>query len=118
MGNKVNFAFVLFLDCPEHVMEKRLLIRGESSGRTDDNIESIRKRFFTYVDQTKPVINYYGTLNKLVQVRPHIYILVIVYYRSMLTNQLKKFGKILKLLLTRSICSFFINTANKFKMVL
>ena len=35
--------FVLFLDCPEQVMEKRLL--GRQEGRTDDNIESIKKRF-------------------------------------------------------------------------
>ena len=35
--------FVLFLDCPEDVMEKRLL--GRQQGRTDDNIESIKKRF-------------------------------------------------------------------------
>jgi len=31
------------LDCPEDVMEKRLL--GRQEGRTDDNIESIKKRF-------------------------------------------------------------------------
>lgn len=35
--------FVLFFDCPEAVMEKRLL--GRQEGRTDDNIETIRKRF-------------------------------------------------------------------------
>ena len=35
--------FVLFLDCPEEVMEKRLL--GRQEGRTDDNIDSIKKRF-------------------------------------------------------------------------
>ena len=35
--------FILFFDCPEEVMEKRLL--GRSEGRTDDNIETIRKRF-------------------------------------------------------------------------
>ena len=35
--------FILFLDCPEEVMEKRLL--GRQEGRTDDNIESIKKRF-------------------------------------------------------------------------
>jgi len=28
---------VLFFDCPEDEMEKRLLKRGETSGRTDDN---------------------------------------------------------------------------------
>lgn len=33
----------MFLDCPEEVMEKRLL--GRQEGRTDDNIESIKKRF-------------------------------------------------------------------------
>ena len=35
--------FVLFFDCPGAVMEKRLLARQE--GRTDDNIDTIRKRF-------------------------------------------------------------------------
>lgn len=41
----VNVDFILFLDCPESVMESRLLSRGQTSGRTDDNIESIRKRY-------------------------------------------------------------------------
>lgn len=34
---------MLFFDCPGAVMEKRLLARQE--GRTDDNIDTIRKRF-------------------------------------------------------------------------
>jgi UMP-CMP kinase len=34
---------VLFFSCSEEVMEKRLL--GRNEGRTDDNIETIRKRF-------------------------------------------------------------------------
>lgn len=36
-------AFVLYFDCPESVMEARLL--GRNEGRTDDNIETIKKRF-------------------------------------------------------------------------
>ena len=39
----VEPEFVLFFNCPEAVMEKRLL--GRQEGRTDDNIETIRKRF-------------------------------------------------------------------------
>ena len=35
--------FILFFDCPESVMEQRLL--GRNEGRTDDNAETIRKRF-------------------------------------------------------------------------
>eukprot|EP00184_Porphyridium_aerugineum_P000650 CAMPEP_0184693334 /NCGR_PEP_ID=MMETSP0313-20130426/1577_1 /TAXON_ID=2792 /ORGANISM="Porphyridium aerugineum, Strain SAG 1380-2" /LENGTH=486 /DNA_ID=CAMNT_0027151387 /DNA_START=121 /DNA_END=1581 /DNA_ORIENTATION=- len=51
--------FILFFDCPEEVMEKRLLDRGRTSGRTDDNIESIKKRFHTFVEQSMPVVEYY-----------------------------------------------------------
>lgn len=40
-------------------MEQRLLQRGLTSGRVDDNIESIKKRFKTYVDQTMPVIEHF-----------------------------------------------------------
>jgi UMP-CMP kinase len=36
--------FVLFYDCPEEEMQKRLLKRGETSGRSDDNAESIKWR--------------------------------------------------------------------------
>lgn len=68
MGNKVNFAFVLFFDCPEEVMQDRLLKRGESSGRNDDNIETIKKRFATYQAQTMPVIEYYASKDKVVKV--------------------------------------------------
>jgi len=50
---------VLFYDCPEDTMEARLLERGKTSGRTDDNIESIRKRFKTYQNETTPILSYY-----------------------------------------------------------
>lgn len=40
--------FVLFLQCSEEVMLERLLERGKTSGRADDNIESIKKRFRKY----------------------------------------------------------------------
>ena len=37
-------SMVLFLVCPEDKLVERLLKRGETSGRDDDNIESIKKR--------------------------------------------------------------------------
>lgn len=61
--------FILFLDCPESVMEARLLNRGKTSGRADDNAESIRKRFATFVETSMPVVNYFDKeLNKLERV--------------------------------------------------
>jgi hypothetical protein len=41
----VEVQFCLYLNCPETVMEARLLERGKTSGRSDDNAESIKKRF-------------------------------------------------------------------------
>lgn len=38
-------SLVLFYTTDEETMLKRLLKRGETSGRDDDNIESIKKRF-------------------------------------------------------------------------
>lgn len=59
---------VLFYDCPESVMEERLLERGKTSGRTDDNAEAIRKRFHTYLESTMPVVEYYEKLSKVFKV--------------------------------------------------
>ena len=46
-------------------MLRRLLKRGETSGRVDDNEESIRKRFQTFRDTSYPVIEYYATKGKV-----------------------------------------------------
>ncbi|KAG5928107.1 hypothetical protein E4U42_001268 [Claviceps africana] len=59
---------VLFFDCPEKVMEARLLERGKTSGRADDNAESIRKRFRTFVETSMPVVDYYEKQGKVVKV--------------------------------------------------
>ncbi|KAJ2002155.1 bifunctional uridylate/adenylate kinase [Coemansia thaxteri] len=59
---------VLYFECPEAVMLDRLLNRGKTSGRTDDNIESIKKRFNTYVNDSKPVIDAYAKDGKVITV--------------------------------------------------
>ncbi|KAI1345253.1 uridylate kinase [Xylariaceae sp. FL0016] len=60
--------FVLFYDCPEAEMERRLLERGKTSGRADDNAESIRKRFRTFVDTSMPVVDYYEKQDRVVRI--------------------------------------------------
>ncbi|EEP82921.1 uridylate kinase [Uncinocarpus reesii 1704] len=58
----------LFLSCPEEVMLNRLLKRGETSGRADDNIESIHKRFRVFIDQSMPVVEHYEKEGKVMTV--------------------------------------------------
>lgn len=58
----------LFLDCPEDVMRERLLNRGKTSGRSDDNEESIKKRFKTFVETSMPVVDYFAERGRVVKV--------------------------------------------------
>jgi len=51
--------FVLFFDCPLETMAERLMERGLSSGRSDDNMETIKKRFDTFTNQSMPVLDFY-----------------------------------------------------------
>ncbi|XP_008788701.1 UMP-CMP kinase 4-like isoform X3 [Phoenix dactylifera] len=60
---KIEPEFVLFLDCPEEEMERRILNRNQ--GRDDDNIETMRKRFKVFVESSLPVVEYYDSKGKV-----------------------------------------------------
>ena len=48
MGDSVKIKTLIYLNCSLETLEKRLLERGKESGRDDDNLTTIRKRFNTY----------------------------------------------------------------------
>eukprot|EP00435_Cladocopium_sp_Y103_P013950 s2680_g3.t1 len=56
IGNTVRVKFVLFFDLSEETMQARLVERGKTSGRADDNLESIKKRFITFQQESMPVV--------------------------------------------------------------
>ena len=59
----VEVEFLLFIDCPEEVMVNRILGRDEA--RSDDNIDTLRKRLVTYRQLTKPIIDLYEAQGKV-----------------------------------------------------
>ncbi|CAJ1363365.1 unnamed protein product [Effrenium voratum] len=61
LGDKVDVKCCLFFDCSEEVMEARLLERGKTSGRADDNLESIKKRFATFKQESLPVVEQFSS---------------------------------------------------------
>mmetsp|Transcript_28701 Transcript_28701/g.34966 ORF Transcript_28701/g.34966 Transcript_28701/m.34966 type:complete len:239 (-) Transcript_28701:28-744(-) len=63
--NKATVEFVLFLDCPEDVMTSRLTERGKTSGRNDDTLDVIRKRFETFRKESMPIVDMYEKENKV-----------------------------------------------------
>ncbi|MGZ3959028.1 MAG: adenylate kinase family protein, partial [Flavisolibacter sp.] len=63
---KTGICKVLALEVTEDELVKRLVKRGETSGRTDDTDEQIiRKRFHVYKNETEPVAEYYKRHQKL-----------------------------------------------------
>lgn len=60
----VPSKFTLFFDCPESTMLERLLDRGKTSGRADDNLESIKKRFKVFETESMPVVHYFDLVDK------------------------------------------------------
>ena len=60
---------VLSLIVSEAELKSRLISRGESSGRSDDNEEIILKRIHEYHAKTSPVADYYKSKDKLVEVK-------------------------------------------------
>lgn len=58
--------FVLFFDCTEEEMERRLMNRNQ--GRVDDNIDTIRKRFKVFVESSLPVVQQYERRGKLCKI--------------------------------------------------
>ncbi|XP_067108495.1 UMP-CMP kinase [Osmerus mordax] len=65
MDGKADVKFVLFFDCSNKVCIDRCLERGKSSGRTDDNRDSLEKRIQTYLQSTRPIIDQYEKHGKV-----------------------------------------------------
>ena len=59
---------VLQFDVSEEVLVARLLKRGETSGRSDDNAEAIVKRLRTYNSSTVPVVEHFEKLGQVTRV--------------------------------------------------
>lgn len=65
----LDIAMMITLDVIEEELVKRILLRGESSGRADDSNEDIIKnRIKVYNEQTAPVANYYQQQGKHVAI--------------------------------------------------
>lgn len=61
-------AFTLFFEVAESVLQDRLINRGKTSGRSDDNPESIKKRFKTFLETSMPVVEYFEGKGKVERV--------------------------------------------------
>ncbi|MBO7202356.1 MAG: adenylate kinase [Paludibacteraceae bacterium] len=64
-----DVSVMLNLIVEEQELINRLIERGKTSGRSDDNLETIKKRLDTYNEQTSPVIDFYKEDGKLANIQ-------------------------------------------------
>lgn len=57
---------IIYLEADDSVMVQRLLGRAKTSGRSDDNEETIKKRLQTFHDNNTPIIEAFATKTKKV----------------------------------------------------
>ena len=58
----------LYFRASDSTMMQRMRKRGETSGRVDDNEFTMRERLKTFRLHSKPVVNYYRRVGKLIEV--------------------------------------------------
>lgn len=64
-GRSTEVTCLIALEVPEEEIIRRILLRGETSGRTDDSdTEIIKKRIAVYREETEPVSGYYAKQDK------------------------------------------------------
>lgn len=66
-GEQVNYVIGLEVDDEELI--KRIVERGKTSGRSDDNAETAKKRLETYYAQTLPLKEFYVSQGKYVKIQ-------------------------------------------------
>lgn len=62
-------AMLIDINVPEEELIRRLIERGKTSGRADDNIDTIKERLVVYHEQTRPVDDYYELNDKYVRIQ-------------------------------------------------
>ena len=73
MADSVNVPFCFWFDVSEDELERRIAERSKTSGRNDDNPETLRKRFAQFTNEQVPIINRYaeqGRVRKINGARP------------------------------------------------
>ena len=66
--NEFPVSKVFVFEVDEDELVQRILLRGQTSGRTDDTEGSIKVRFEIYMQDTEPLINFYHRQEKVTKI--------------------------------------------------
>lgn len=67
-GRDAKLPKMLYFECPFDVLRKRILGRAKYTGRSDDNLDSMKSRFETFKAETLPTVEYFKEKGRCVEV--------------------------------------------------
>ena len=67
-GRGSTLPKMLYFECPYDVLEKRILGRAKYTGRSDDNVESVKLRFDTFKAQTLPTVEFFRENGECIEI--------------------------------------------------
>lgn len=67
-GDKGDLPKMIYFECPLEVLTRRILGRAQHTGRSDDNVESLKLRFDTFKAETLPIVDHFKSQGKCVEI--------------------------------------------------
>ena len=67
-GQEAELPKMLYFECPYEILEKRILSRAKYTGRSDDNVASVKLRFDTFKAETLPTVELFKSQNRCVEI--------------------------------------------------
>jgi UMP-CMP kinase len=67
-GRDAELPRMLYFECPYPVLEKRIMGRAKYSGRSDDNVKSLKQRFDTFKAVTLPTVSLFKEQGRCVDI--------------------------------------------------
>ena len=64
----MGLPLMLYFECPLPELERRILGRAPFSGRSDDNVESMKLRFETFKAESLPIVEYFRQQGKWIEI--------------------------------------------------
>lgn len=67
-GRQAELPKMIYFECPLAVLTQRILGRAQYSGRSDDNVQSMKVRFETFKAETLPIVEHFKSQGKCVEI--------------------------------------------------
>ncbi|XZE35728.1 nucleoside monophosphate kinase [Pirellulaceae bacterium SH501] len=67
-GPQMELPLMLYFECPLAELKRRILGRAPFSGRSDDNVDSMKLRFETFKAETLPIVNHFKLQGKCIEI--------------------------------------------------